>query len=83
MRGLNPKKIKDAALKTFAQRKTHPFPPVLPPPPANWGSPFRKLAQECGIDINLKQSFEAIKIYCEKQSLISGLADKANKSSTE
>jgi len=83
MRGLDPIKIKEAAVKTFALRGTHPFPPPLPLPPANWGTPFRKLAQECGIEINLKQSFEEIKVYCEKYGLITGLAVKVKKSSTE
>lgn len=31
---------------TFAMRTTHPLPRQLPPPPANWRLPFRRLSRE-------------------------------------
>jgi hypothetical protein len=34
---------------TFDARRTHPLPPILPDPPANWTAPFRRLADEVGL----------------------------------
>jgi hypothetical protein len=33
----------------FALRETHSAPKVLPSPPAEWATPFRRLAEEVGV----------------------------------
>jgi hypothetical protein len=38
----------------FALRETHPVPSALPPPPAEWAAPFRRLAEEVGAPSELK-----------------------------
>jgi hypothetical protein len=70
MHGIDPGKIRTAAEKTFARRGTHPFPPAFPLPPASWGPPFRKLAQECGIEIALDQAVGEIRAFCIKHGLV-------------
>lgn len=70
MHGISPQKIKIVSEKTFSRRGTHSFPPAFSLPPASWGSPFRKLAQECGIEIELSQAVEEIKLFCMKHGLI-------------
>jgi predicted nucleotidyltransferase component of viral defense system len=70
MRAIVPDKIKTAAEKTFKRRDMHPFPPVFPLPPAIWGSSFRKLAKECGLDVELDQAVDEIRGFCEKHGLI-------------
>lgn len=37
----------------FALRDTHSLPKALPPPPAEWAAPFRRLAEEVGISPKL------------------------------
>jgi hypothetical protein len=70
MHGIDPGKVKTTAAKTFARRGTHPFPPAFSLPPAGWGPPFRKLAQECGIEIVLDQAVGEIRAFCIKHGLI-------------
>lgn len=38
-----------ALYQTFVRRDTHPLPAALPPPPAAWAVPYRKLAGEVGL----------------------------------
>jgi len=38
----------------FSLRKTHTVPTALPPPPADWQAPFRRLAEEVGVPIDLR-----------------------------
>ncbi len=40
---------RQALLATFAARATHPLPPTLPNPPANWAQPLRRMADETGL----------------------------------
>ncbi|MGI8690794.1 MAG: nucleotidyl transferase AbiEii/AbiGii toxin family protein, partial [Thermomicrobiales bacterium] len=42
---------------TFAQRGTHPLPAALPPPPADWGPAYRRLARAVGLDPDLRIGF--------------------------
>lgn len=70
MRAIVSDKLKVAAEKTFKRRDMHPFPPVFPLPPAIWGSPFRKLAKECGLDVELDQAVDEIRGFCVEHGLI-------------
>jgi predicted nucleotidyltransferase component of viral defense system len=70
MPGIDPRKMKTTAEKTFARRGTHSFPPAFFPPPSAWSSPFRKLARECGIEILLEQAVEEIRAFCIKHGLV-------------
>lgn len=70
MPGIDPRKIKTTAEKTFARRGTHPFPPAFSHPPAGWAPSFQKLARECGIDIALDQAVEEFRVFCSKHGLI-------------
>lgn len=38
----------------FNLRKTHTAPTTLPPPPADWAAPFRRLAEEVGVPAELQ-----------------------------
>jgi len=38
----------------FNLRKTHTIPTALPPPPADWQAPFRRLAEEVGVPADLR-----------------------------
>jgi hypothetical protein len=40
---------------TFRRRRTHDVPRSLPPPDASWEPPFRELAAECGLEMNLAE----------------------------
>jgi hypothetical protein len=42
-------RIKSALSKTFQRRKTHSIPSDLPEPPESWKTPFRRMAETCGI----------------------------------
>jgi hypothetical protein len=43
-------RVRTAVDATFARRRTHPVPAVVPAPPADWAKPFTALATECGLD---------------------------------
>ncbi len=42
-------RLRGAIHVTFGARSTHPLPATLPPPPAEWGPAYRKLAVELGL----------------------------------
>ncbi len=50
-------KVREALRKTFARRNTHPVPNQLIPPPPAWERPFRALADECGLNLEITQAF--------------------------
>lgn len=43
----------------FALRKTHPSPKALPSPPADWATPYRRLAEEVGAPGDLEAGHRA------------------------
>jgi len=43
----------------FALRDTHPVPEALPSPPAEWATPFRRLAREVGVPDELTAGHRA------------------------
>lgn len=50
-------RLRAALIGVFEGRRQHPLPKQLPPPPADWNVPFRKLARDVGLSPNLKASF--------------------------
>lgn len=45
--------LRDAILRTFGARESHELPGSLPPPPTEWTLPYRALAQEVALDLDL------------------------------
>ncbi len=50
-------RVQGALHATFAGRGTHPLPAALPLPPPDWGSAYRRLAREVGIDPDVRAGF--------------------------
>lgn len=49
-------RLREAVRLTFERRRTHPVPPDLPQPAEAWTTPFRELAKECGLPMDLRES---------------------------
>jgi len=49
--------LRNAVETTFAQREQQPLPSSLPPPPSTWEAPYRRLAEEVGVEAELDQAF--------------------------
>lgn len=49
--------------KVFTFRATHPIPDELQAPPTEWEARFSKLADECGLVLNLEEAFELVSNY--------------------
>jgi hypothetical protein len=60
-----PKAIRD----TFQRRKTHEVPMTLAEPPASWSAPFAELAQECGVEPDIKNHFIVVREFYDKLRL--------------
>jgi hypothetical protein len=60
-----PKSIRD----TFQRRKTHEVPTILAEPPASWSTPFAELAQECGIEPDIKNHFIVVREFYDNLRL--------------
>ena len=43
-------RLRLALEETFSTRDTHSVPSLLPPPPSDWETPYRKLAEELDLD---------------------------------
>ncbi len=54
-------RIKNALSETFQKRKTHPIPLDLPEPPEIWKTPFRKMAETCGIPDDIGLAIDKIR----------------------
>jgi hypothetical protein len=62
---LDEQRIMDALQMTFARRGTHALPASLPVPPEDWETPFRALAEECGLDLDITAVFETVRKFFE------------------
>ncbi len=52
--------VTEALHATFTSRATHPLPAMLPPPPASWEAPYRRLAAELELGYpTLAEAFQA------------------------
>jgi hypothetical protein len=50
----------DALRLTFARRGTHALPTSLSAPPEDWETPFRALAEECRLDLDITAVFARV-----------------------
>lgn len=56
--------LKEALRLVFKVRNTHPLPLQIKSPPIEWQKPFKKLAKECSLSLNLENAFlETVNIY--------------------
>jgi predicted nucleotidyltransferase component of viral defense system len=51
-------KLSKTILAVFTARGTHSIPMKLVAPPKDWESPFKKLSQECGLNVGVSEAFE-------------------------
>lgn len=66
-------RLREAIERTFAARATHELPGELPPPPEQWARPYRRLAEEVGLDPDLAVGFDAARAFVEP--VLAGGAD--------
>ena len=57
---VSPTKARAALKAVFARRKSHDVPAVLAAAPASWVKSFTEMAEECGLEIDLKAGFETL-----------------------
>jgi hypothetical protein len=61
--GLDNQRILEALRLTFERRETHDLPASLLQPPADWQIPFRGLAEECGLPVDIAVTFAGVQEY--------------------
>lgn len=54
---LDAARLREALVETFRSRGLHALPAVVPAPPPDWETAYRKLATEVGIDPTLSEGF--------------------------
>lgn len=54
---LDAQEMTTALERTFESRATHPLPERLPPPPHEWAAPYRRLAEQVGIEGDVMAGF--------------------------
>jgi hypothetical protein len=64
--GIDRQRILDALSLIFEKRGTHALPAVLDAPPPDWSNPFRELAEECGLPIDVVAVFAGVKKFFEE-----------------
>jgi predicted nucleotidyltransferase component of viral defense system len=57
---LDRERLWEAIRTTFALRKTHPLPGLLPEPPASWEIPYRAMAADCSLDWTLQDALQRL-----------------------
>jgi len=71
--GLRAEGLRQALQATFDQRRTHPLPQRMPPPPLSWELPFRRLRKETGLEYaTLEEAAQALQRFLDP--LLSGQA---------
>jgi Nucleotidyl transferase AbiEii toxin, Type IV TA system len=53
-------KLEEAVRLTFVRRGTHDLPAELLQPPDTWQTPYRRLAEECGLTWSMAESVQAV-----------------------
>lgn len=54
---LDANRLREALEGIFAARGTHPLPTALPAPPAHWGTPYRRMAEDVGLNGDLRAGY--------------------------
>jgi hypothetical protein len=52
--------LRKALTLIFKIRDTHPIPKQLDPPPQTWEEPYKELANECSLSLDLNDAFSEI-----------------------
>jgi len=65
--------LRNALESTFGPRGLQPLPPGLPPPPASWEEPYRRLATEVGVEAELGKAFASAANFLDP--ILAGRAD--------
>jgi hypothetical protein len=60
---LSEPKLSEAIRATFTRRGTHAIPVELSHPPADWSSPFSRLAKECGLEEGVEEAHAAVRAF--------------------
>ncbi len=63
---VSPAKARAALKSVFARRKSHSVPAVLESAPDRWEKSFAEMAEECGLEINLNEGFELLRLFYSK-----------------
>lgn len=58
-------RVAEAVRLTFARRKTHALPSVLPAPPLDWRARFQALAGECALPEDMDAAFAGVRSFLE------------------
>ena len=61
--------LRDAILKTFKRRATHPIPKVIPDPPEFWTTVYQDMADECGLSVDIEDGLESVSQYFNRLGL--------------
>jgi len=69
---LDRRKVFNALHLTFERRGTHTSPANMSAPPQEWHTPFRALAEECGLQADIAAVFENLREFLERV-LVSGM----------
>jgi hypothetical protein len=62
---LDRRKVFDALHLTFERRGTHSLPASLSAPPQEWQTPFRALAEECGLQTDIASVYDNVRKFLE------------------
>lgn len=69
MKSLDLRILHDAIKAVFKVRQTHSLPQQIDLPPQAWEVPYKEIAKECGLSLNLEEAFRIVeKIYSRIQS---------------
>jgi hypothetical protein len=54
-------RLREAVRRTFERRRTHSIPADLPQPPEAWTTQFQELSKECGLQMDIEETFSEIR----------------------
>lgn len=58
-------RLRSVLQATFGTRDAHPLPRTLPPPPAQWSTPYGRMAAEVGLDPDLSVGYEQARAFLD------------------
>jgi len=66
---LDRRRVISALHLTFDRRRTHILPTTLSVPPPEWQTPFRALAEECGLQTDIAEVFDNVREFLENVAI--------------